>query len=322
MSNWKDVTRNSWSFSRSLIAGYGGGVGKYSTSYAINLEKGQFLNGIVSARIKLPARGMVGGGLICRANEEFSFITFNVAPDSDTDDNTILRLSYFKQGLFHPVVSLKEKIKLDTDYNLFSLEFISAEIRGELVTSQGKFVLQRSIPDLSFPGYVGVVKYYGTSASVKDFTVEQITMRPTRKDETPEMTKPKYDAFISHSSADKQTVMQLIDDFNRNGITYWVDHEQITFGDRITEKIEEGLQQSKHVIVCLSSNLGRSNWCRAEYGPILQRSFNRIGTKKAIPIRFDNCTDEEIPLLLYDVNRVDYADKARFNELLDFLKRP
>lgn len=151
MSTWKDITKDNWLFSENLIAGYGGGIGRYGTSYAINVENGQFLNGIISAQIKLPSSGVSGGGLICRASEDWSFITFNVAPDSEQSQTTVLRMSYFKQGIFHPIVALKEKIRLDSDFNLFSLEFVSNRIRGELKTSEGEYVLQHSFAVMPIP---------------------------------------------------------------------------------------------------------------------------------------------------------------------------
>jgi len=135
--------------------------------------------------------------------------------------------------------------------------------------------------------------------------------------------KFKYNAFIGHASEDKPVIERIIQDFKRAGVTYWVDHEQIDFGDRITEKIEEGLRESKYVLVCLSANLGCSNWVRAEYGSILHKELGRSSQgsgKKVIPLKIDDSSDDEIPLLLYDKRRANYSNVTEFNQLLEFLK--
>lgn len=130
----------------------------------------------------------------------------------------------------------------------------------------------------------------------------------------------KFDVFISHSSLDKIIVEKIIEDFKKESITYWVDHEQITLGDRITEKIENGLKKSKYVLVCISHNLGHSNWCRAEYGPILNMQYNEISGKKAIPLKLNEVDDQDIPVLLYDVKKADYQNYDEYQELLNYLK--
>lgn len=129
-----------------------------------------------------------------------------------------------------------------------------------------------------------------------------------------------FNVFICHSSKDKKEVLDIIQAFKRKGVTYWVDHEQIEYGDEITGKIEDGLKNSKYTLVLLSKNLGKSNWCRKEYGPILNREYNKKSGKKVIPLKIDDCNDDDIPLLLYDKRRADYSNKEEFDDLLDYLK--
>jgi hypothetical protein len=136
----------------------------------------------------------------------------------------------------------------------------------------------------------------------------------------PASSIPLYDVFICHCSKDKSTIEKIVQDLRNNNITYWIDSEQITFGDYITGKIEEGLRRCKNVLVCLSSNLGRSNWCRAEYGPILNRELSKPSGKKVLPLRLDNCNEDDILTLLYDIKRADYSNTEEYNALLMFLK--
>jgi hypothetical protein len=41
----------------------------------------------------------------------------------------------------------------------------------------------------------------------------------------------EYDVFICHSSKDKPIITTLIEDLKKENITYWIDAEQIEFGD-------------------------------------------------------------------------------------------
>jgi small GTP-binding protein len=130
----------------------------------------------------------------------------------------------------------------------------------------------------------------------------------------------EYDVFICHSSKDKPKIEALIKDLKKEKITYWVDAEQINFGDQITQKIEEGLKKSKYVIPCVSKNLNISGWTRAEYGAILNAEFSGSSERIVVPLKLDNCEDSDIPLLLRDKKRVNYSNSTEFNELIDFLK--
>lgn len=129
-----------------------------------------------------------------------------------------------------------------------------------------------------------------------------------------------YDVFICHSSKDNEFVKKIINKFNRNGITYWVDAERIQFGDSITQKIEDGLKRSKCVMPCLSRNLARSGWTRAEYGSFLNAEFSGNSSRKIIPIKLDDCEENDIPPLLRDKKRVMHDDEKEFAQFLEFLK--
>jgi formylglycine-generating enzyme required for sulfatase activity len=130
----------------------------------------------------------------------------------------------------------------------------------------------------------------------------------------------EYDVFICHSSKDKPIITTLIEDLKKENITYWVDAEQIEFGDSITEKITEGLETSKYVIPCLSKNLKNSGWTRAEYGSILNAEFSGNSKKRVIPFLLEDCDVNDIPTLLRDKKRVTYSNKTEFNEFINFLK--
>jgi hypothetical protein len=320
MNGWKDITRNSWSFTEHLVVGQGGGIGNYRTAYAINEAFGSKLNGKISADIKISKQVPGGGGLICRADEFWSFLAFHVAPSTGQKDSTTMRFSLFQEGILIPLLSSKEEVYLDDGFNHFSLDFFSGQVTGKIITSKQTYKISYVIPHRSFPGYVGLVKFYGTGMTAKHIKFEDVTFT-REKDESSMTTTFKYDVFISHSSKDKPTIERLIQDLRNAGVSYWVDHEQITFGDRITEKIEDGLSQSKYVLVCLSPNLGKSNWVRAEYGSILNRTLSQQGySRKVIPLKLDDSNNYDIPPLLADIKTANYYNMDDFDQLLRFLK--
>jgi TIR domain len=132
----------------------------------------------------------------------------------------------------------------------------------------------------------------------------------------------RYDVFISHSSADRNTVASIAKRLREAGISYWLDAEQITFGDPIVVKIEDGLRDSRFVVVVLSTALVKSGWCRAEYAAVLNRELSGDASRRVIPLSIDGTADAAaIPLLLADRLRVDVASEQSMTEFIEFLKR-
>ncbi|MDM8519004.1 toll/interleukin-1 receptor domain-containing protein [Anaerolineales bacterium HSG6] len=137
------------------------------------------------------------------------------------------------------------------------------------------------------------------------------------------------DVFIIHASKDKPIVEDIIKELQKLGITYWVDHEQIMFGDSITESIEAGVLCSKYILACLSRNFDESGWCRTEYIPALGMVYASAANKiyepyqKVIPLvlgkKEANIDLRNIPVHLYDKRRVHWFDEKERKELLAYL---
>lgn len=321
MNSWRDINRDAWSFSPRVIVGSGGGIGEYQAAYAINLTAGAILNGRIAAELQLSDRNPTGAGLVCRADEDWTFLAFYTAPSGDEEGTSRARIGLFKFGVFTQLAVLADPIQLsDTEFSQFSLEFFSGHIRGEIRTGSKAFELHANCPHVPFPGYVGLVKFYGTTVVVKGVTVEKTDM-PFAATRSQSGKKFEYDAFLCHSSADKPAVLQLAADLKAAGVIYWLDSEQIKYGDSITAKIESGLQASRYVVPCLSTNLTKSGWTRAEYGAILNAEFSGPSERVVIPLKLDDASDGEIPLLLRDKKRVTRSNQTEFGEFVRFLLR-
>jgi len=52
----------------------------------------------------------------------------------------------------------------------------------------------------------------------------------------------------------------------KDGVRVWLDEEQVKAGNSIPAKIEEGLERSRMLVLCLSANAFGSDWAELESG--------------------------------------------------------
>lgn len=98
------------------------------------------------------------------------------------------------------------------------------------------------------------------------------------------MNEVLQDLFISHASADKPRYVQpLADCLADRKITFWLDNVEIGWGDSIPLKVNEGLRQSRFVLLCLSSQFVRRSWPEAELASALAIQ-NATGQKRVLPL--------------------------------------
>lgn len=319
MSTWKGFDARSWTFGKSRIFGHGGGVGAYRLAYALDVSGEPMLNGMVTADIRLSDRHGTGAGLVCRADENWTFIAFYSAPDDGQEDSAYLRLAACREGLFIPIAKASEPVRLDRGDNRFSLEFFAGRVRGEVSSGEGTCAIEATCPHVPFPGRVGLVKFYAAVLQARDVEARKTDMPVARIAESaPEF---EFDVFLCHSGKDKPLVNEIAARFKEAGVTYWLDSEQIDFGDPIVQKIEDGLRRSRYVLPCVSTNLPPSGWSRAEYSAVLNAELSGDDGRAVIPVFLDDIASTEIPALLRDKKRVTYANKVEFAEFLQFLRR-
>ena len=73
-----------------------------------------------------------------------------------------------------------------------------------------------------------------------------------------------FDVFLSHSSTDKVVVRDIAERLAADGLKVWFDEWVIKPGDSIPTKIEEGLEQSRVLVLCMSANAFGSEWSQLE----------------------------------------------------------
>src|SRR5205085_6695259 len=95
-----------------------------------------------------------------------------------------------------------------------------------------------------------------------------------------------YDVFLSHSSKDKAIVRPLAERLRNDGVKVWFDEWLLKSGDSIPAKIEEGLECSRVLVLCMSANAFGSDWAQLEsYTFLFRDPLNE--ERRFIPLRLD-----------------------------------
>jgi hypothetical protein len=145
--------------------------------------------------------------------------------------------------------------------------------------------------------------------------------RATKMTQPPQrILRGSWHAFISHSGHDSEVARAVVARLRDDNLLAWIDAEQILPGDNISEKIEDGLQRSRWVIVCVSRHLKNSGWCRREYGPALTREIANKETR-VIPLLIDQeAQRDDFPELLIDKHYVTFNDRTGWQRLINRLR--
>lgn len=110
--------------------------------------------------------------------------------------------------------------------------------------------------------------------------------------------------FISHRSDDTQKAVQLAESIRSNGHNVWVDEWDISFGDSIVEKINEGLEGATYVVICYSTAGISSPWMSREWMSALARQLNGAGVK-LLPVVLSGGNP---PAILADIKYVNLVN--------------
>jgi hypothetical protein len=96
-----------------------------------------------------------------------------------------------------------------------------------------------------------------------------------------------HDVFICHASEDKASVARpLARILGERGITSWIDEGQLTLGDSLRQKLDEGLSESRFGVVVLSPNFFAKRWPKWELDGLVDREVTS-GQKVVLPVWHD-----------------------------------
>jgi WD40 repeat protein/RNase P subunit RPR2 len=123
-----------------------------------------------------------------------------------------------------------------------------------------------------------------------------------------------YDVFLSHNSADKPRVRPLAERLRAAGLRVWFDEWRIKPGDIIALKVDEGLEASRVLLLCVSPAALASGWVALERSTAVHRDPSNKG-RRFVPLLLADC---DLPGTLRRYKYVDFRQEtpAAFDELL------
>ena len=90
-------------------------------------------------------------------------------------------------------------------------------------------------------------------------------------------------AFLCHSSADKALVAdRLAMDLRTNGVEVWYNKWEISPGDSLRQKIDEGKEGATHFLALITPNSVKSRWAQTELDAGMVKKIE--GTCRLIPV--------------------------------------
>ena len=114
--------------------------------------------------------------------------------------------------------------------------------------------------------------------------------------------------FISYSRKDEKIVRKLINILEENGIAYFIDKSNISWGESIKQRIQEGISDCDAVIVIATKHSINSKWVPLEIGFAL-------GKERLILPFLMEISLADVPDYLLDLNY-----KKNFKEIEDFFR--
>ena len=130
-----------------------------------------------------------------------------------------------------------------------------------------------------------------------------------------------FDVFLSHSSKDKAVVRAVAERLRADGLRVWLDDWEIRPGDSIPAKIEEGLERSRVLVLCMSANAFGSDWAQLEAGTFRFRDpLNK--ERRFIPLRLDDAPIKgSLAQFLY-INWLPAVRDQEYPKLLEACRPP
>jgi small GTP-binding protein len=126
----------------------------------------------------------------------------------------------------------------------------------------------------------------------------------------------KYDVFLSHSAKDKAVARAVAERLRADGVRVWFDEWELKPGDSIPAKIEEGLEHSRVLVLCMSANAFGSDWAQLESHTFrFKDPLNK--ERRFIPLRLD---DAPIRGSLAQFSYITWGTKQRKKEYVKLLE--
>jgi len=131
-----------------------------------------------------------------------------------------------------------------------------------------------------------------------------------------------FDFFISHSSEDKNTIVEpLVTKLKNRGYNVWYDKDEILVGDNIPNQVQIGLKESYCLILILTDSFIKKIWTIYEMS-----YYDSINSRTIVPIIYNLSVQNQRKLFnIIDnkkyINANDVTQEEILNELLRTLNK-
>lgn len=130
-----------------------------------------------------------------------------------------------------------------------------------------------------------------------------------------------FDVFLSLSSKDKDVVRPLAERLRADGLKVWFDEWVLKPGDSIPAKIDEGLEHSRVLVLCMSANAFGSDWAQLEAGTFRFRDpLNK--ERRFIPLRLDDIPIEGTLAQFLYINWLPAGREQEYAKLFEGCRPP
>ena len=130
-----------------------------------------------------------------------------------------------------------------------------------------------------------------------------------------------HHVFLSHSAKDKAVVRPLAERLRKDRLKVWFDEWEIKPGDSIPAKIEEGLEHSRVLVLCMSANAFGSDWAQMESGTFRFRDpLNQ--ERRFIPLRLDDAPIKGSLAQFHYINWYPDPQEQEYEKLLEACQLP
>src|SRR5919205_4606840 len=131
----------------------------------------------------------------------------------------------------------------------------------------------------------------------------------------------KSDVCLSHSAKDSAVARAVAERLRADGLRVWFDEWEIKPGDNIPAKIEEGLEQSRVLVLCISASAFGSDWAQLEAGTFRFRDpLNK--QRRFIPLRLDDAPIKDSLAQFLYINWLPDDREREYAKLLEACRPP
>ncbi|MFI5364282.1 MAG: TIR domain-containing protein [Candidatus Binatia bacterium] len=139
-----------------------------------------------------------------------------------------------------------------------------------------------------------------------------------------------YDVFLSHSAKDRDVVRAVAERLRADGLRVWFDEWEIRPDDSLSlrerarvraAKIEDGLEHSRVLVLCMSAHAFGSEWAQLEAGTFRFRDpLNK--ERRFIPLRLDDAPIKGALAQFLYINWLPEAREQAYAKLLEACAPP